>query len=120
MILRVAEEHNEKTWSVPYYSPYSQEGATVQLRAENAATTDGDQAIRISLQDQGPGIAPEHQQRIFERFYRCDKARSRQDGGTGLGLAIVKHIAGAHNGTVELQSRLGKGSTFSIILPASR
>jgi len=90
---------------------------TVTLRAEKTASADGTKFIRISIKDQGTGIAPEHQQRIFERFYRCDKARSRQQGGTGLGLAIVKHIAEAHNGTVELQSMPGKGSTFSIVLP---
>ena len=98
---------------------YSPEETTVTLRAEKTTTAEGEKVMRISMQDQGPGIAPEHQQRIFERFYRCDKARSRQHGGTGLGLAIVKHIAGAHNGTVELQSRLGRGSTFSIVLPDS-
>ncbi|AGF77466.1 PAS domain S-box [Desulfocapsa sulfexigens DSM 10523] len=96
---------------------YSPEGSTIHLRAEqqNKATTN--QSIRIDVQDQGPGISHEHQKRIFERFYRCDKARSREHGGTGLGLAIVKHIAACHNGEVELQSRMGSGSTFSLILP---
>jgi len=99
---------------------YSPEKTTVALRAEKTVTTDGDKVLRISLQDQGPGIAPEHQQRIFERFYRCDKARSRQDGGTGLGLAIVKHIAGAHNGTIEVHSQVGNGSTFTLSLPQNK
>jgi len=96
---------------------YSPEGSTIHLRAEqqNKATTN--QSIRIDVQDQGPGISHEHQKRIFERFYRCDKARSREHGGTGLGLAIVKHIAACHNGEVELQSRMGSGSTFSLIFP---
>lgn len=73
--------------------------------------------ILISVSDQGPGIAKRHHSRIFERFYRIDKARSRAFGGTGLGLAIVKHIALAHKGSVALESSLGKGSTFTINLP---
>ncbi len=95
------------------YSPI--EGA-VSLQAEQQ-TSKGRRILRISLQDQGPGIAAEHQERIFERFYRCDKARSREHGGTGLGLAIVKHIAGSHNGTVAVQSTLGRGATFTLVLP---
>ena len=67
--------------------------------------------------DNGPGIELPDQARVFERFYRTDKARSRSLGGTGLGLAIVKHIARAHNGTVELTSVPGDGSTFSITIP---
>jgi signal transduction histidine kinase len=67
--------------------------------------------------DQGPGIEPRHQPRIFERFYRVDKARSRELGGTGLGLSIVKHIALAHGGRVEVDSAPGRGSTFRLILP---
>jgi len=95
---------------------YSPEEGTVNLWAEQQ-TTKGRKIIRISLQDQGPGIAAEHQERIFERFYRCDKARSREHGGTGLGLAIVKHISESHRGTVEVESALGRGSTFTLILP---
>lgn len=99
---------------------YSPEGSVITLLAQKESDSDGHKVIRISLQDQGPGIAPEHQQRIFERFYRCDKARSREHGGTGLGLAIVKHIAGSHNGTVEVQSQLGRGSTFILTLPGEK
>ncbi len=73
--------------------------------------------IEISVTDQGPGIGPEHLPRLFERFYRIDKARSRTVGGTGLGLAIVKHIASVHGGSVEVRSTLGKGSTFFIRIP---
>jgi two-component system phosphate regulon sensor histidine kinase PhoR len=73
--------------------------------------------ILILVRDQGPGIAPEHLPRLFERFYRVDAGRSRKVGGTGLGLAIVKHIAQAHEGYVTLQSAPGKGSTFFIHLP---
>ncbi len=71
----------------------------------------------ISITDTGEGISGEHLQRIFERFYRTDRARSREIGGTGLGLAIVKHLARLHGGEVSVQSILGKGSTFFIELP---
>jgi two-component system, OmpR family, phosphate regulon sensor histidine kinase PhoR len=74
----------------------------------------------ISVADQGIGIPAEHINRIFERFYRVDKARSRKAGGTGLGLSIVKHIAGLHNGRVSVQSEPGKGSVFSILLPLTQ
>ena len=75
--------------------------------------------VRISVSDTGVGIPPEQQQRIFERFYRVDKNRSRQMGGTGLGLAIVKHLANALGGKVELESALGKGSTFTLVVPVN-
>jgi two-component system phosphate regulon sensor histidine kinase PhoR len=74
-------------------------------------------AIMFTVSDNGPGIELPDQARVFERFYRTDKARSRSLGGTGLGLAIVKHIARAHNGTVELTSVPGAGSTFTITIP---
>lgn len=73
--------------------------------------------IKISVADKGSGIPEEHLSRLFERFYRVDKARSRQLGGTGLGLSIVKHIALAHKGAVTVSSEINKGSVFSIILP---
>ena len=76
-----------------------------------------DDQIIISVEDQGIGIAQKHLPRLFERFYRVDKARSRSMGGTGLGLAIVKHIAQAHGGHVLVESKLGNGSRFSIHLP---
>jgi len=91
---------------------YAPSGTTVTLRA---APWDG--GVRLEVIDQGPGIEPEHLPRLFERFYRTDKARSRAQGGTGLGLAIVKHIANAHGGRVAVQSEVGKGSRFSILLP---
>ncbi|GAB4137463.1 MAG: HAMP domain-containing sensor histidine kinase [Planctomycetaceae bacterium] len=75
------------------------------------------ESVRLDVTDTGVGIAREHQERIFERFYRADKARSRELGGTGLGLAIVKHLAQVFGGRVELESTLGQGSTFSVILP---
>jgi two-component system phosphate regulon sensor histidine kinase PhoR len=75
-------------------------------------------AIEIYLQDDGPGIPPEALERVFERFYRIDKARSREQGGTGLGLSIVKHIVQSHGGKVWARSELGKGTTFFFTLPA--
>lgn len=72
----------------------------------------------VAVTDRGIGIAPEHQQRVFERFFRVDPARSRATGGTGLGLAIVKHVAANHGGEVRLWSKVGTGSTFTIRLPA--
>src|SRR5208337_5275200 len=73
--------------------------------------------VEFTVQDFGPGIASEHLTRIFERFYRVDKARSRESGGTGLGLAIVKHIVLAHGGRVWAESELGKGAQFHFTLP---
>lgn len=96
---------------------YSPANSTVHLKAEQRTQADNGEAIRITIQDHGPGIDAEHQKRIFERFYRCDKARSREHGGTGLGLSIVKHIADCHHGTVELESTLRQGSTFTLVLP---
>ena len=69
------------------------------------------------MRDTGTGISAEDQQRIFERFYRVDKARSREKGGTGLGLSIVKHIVELHHGVIEVTSQLGHGSTFRLELP---
>jgi signal transduction histidine kinase len=83
-------------------------------------TTDNparEKAIVITVRDYGNGIAAEHLDRLFERFYRIDKGRSREKGGTGLGLAIVKHIALIHGGSVAVESEQGKGSTFMITLP---
>jgi two-component system phosphate regulon sensor histidine kinase PhoR len=74
--------------------------------------------VMVKVQDWGSGISPEHLPRLFERFYRVDKARSRKQGGTGLGLAIVKHIVQSHGGEVVVHSTPGQGSTFTLILPA--
>ncbi|MEV2239079.1 ATP-binding protein [Micromonospora sp. NPDC049891] len=93
---------------------YSGEDTTVRIVARAA----GEQ-VEIAVTDQGIGIAPTDVDRIFERFYRADQARSRATGGTGLGLAIVKHIASNHGGRVDVASTLGGGSTFTLRLPAS-
>jgi two-component system phosphate regulon sensor histidine kinase PhoR len=76
-----------------------------------------DSEVEFTVQDFGPGIASEHLHRIFERFYRVDKARSRESGGTGLGLAIVKHILQAHGGRLWAESELGNGAQFHFTLP---
>jgi len=78
-----------------------------------------DGKLEIFVQDDGPGIPPESLDRVFERFYRVDKARSRDQGGTGLGLSIVKHIVQAHGGDVRVESESGKGATFFFTLPAA-
>lgn len=93
---------------------YSEPESVVTIKCYKAQSE-----IVLSVQDQGCGIPKEHHKRIFERFYRVDKARSRQIGGTGLGLAIVKHIVLAHSGRVTLESTPGEGTTFNIHLPAS-
>ena len=87
-------------------------GSVIQVNAKQL-----DSEIMLSVRDQGCGIERHHLSRLFERFYRVDRARSRKLGGTGLGLAIVKHITQAHGGQVSVESVPGKGSTFSIRLP---
>jgi len=94
---------------------YSQSAGVITLRA--AVESD---RVRISVSDEGIGIPEKDLPRIFERFYRADKARSRELGGTGLGLSIVKHIAQLHGGTAEAQSEPGKGTTISVVLPLRR
>jgi two-component system phosphate regulon sensor histidine kinase PhoR len=74
--------------------------------------------VKIQVRDEGPGIAEEHLPKIFNRFYRVDKARSRHEGGTGLGLAIVKHIVHYHNGRISVTSEPGKGTRFTLLIPA--
>jgi two-component system phosphate regulon sensor histidine kinase PhoR len=91
---------------------YSLDNTLVVMRG--SAT---DAGAQIEVEDNGPGIDERHQARLFERFYRVDKARSRKLGGTGLGLAIVKHIVSVHGGQVKVETRIGEGSTFIILLP---
>jgi len=91
---------------------YSPENGEIRLQMARRGSE-----IVLSMNDHGVGISKEHLPRIFERFYRVDKARSREPGGTGLGLAIVKHIAQLHGGHVEAESELGKGTTIRVVLP---
>ena len=92
---------------------YSPRGSTVSIsRRRNGGM------VEIAVTDRGIGIAQEDQERVFERFFRVDKARSRATGGTGLGLAIVKHVAANHNGSIRLWSQRGTGSTFTLSIPA--
>jgi len=93
-------------------------------RTQGTVTVGGGKAedgkIEVFVQDDGPGIPPEALERVFERFYRVDKARSREQGGTGLGLSIVKHIVQNHGGKVWVKSELGKGATFFFTLPQGK
>jgi two-component system phosphate regulon sensor histidine kinase PhoR len=89
------------------------DGTTVRLAVDRRPGE-----VEISVADDGPGIPPEDQGRIFERFYRVEKGRSREAGGTGLGLAIVKHIVEVHGGRATVESRVGAGTTFRLFLPA--
>jgi two-component system phosphate regulon sensor histidine kinase PhoR len=91
---------------------YTEPGGRIEIRVEN-----GDPKVRVRVKDTGIGIPEEDLARIFERFYRVDKARSRELGGTGLGLAIVKHLVQSLGGEISVQSRLGEGSTFTFTLP---
>jgi two-component system sensor histidine kinase BaeS len=92
----------------------------VEIRAErleSAPNSTQPPAIRITIADTGPGIAPEHLPHVFERFYRADESRARRLGGSGLGLAIARSIATAHGGAIELRSEVGVGTTVVVTLP---
>jgi two-component system sensor histidine kinase SenX3 len=92
---------------------YSEPGSEVSVRSR----TDG-HWVDIEVVDHGIGIPTRDLDRVFERFYRVDRARSRETGGTGLGLAIVRHVATNHGGSVQVRSQEGAGSTFTLRLPA--
>ena len=94
---------------------YARPGTTVRI----AARPMGDDRVAVAVADEGDGIPAAHLPRLTERFYRVDAARSRQLGGTGLGLAIVKHVVNRHRGRLDIQSTPGKGSTFTVVLPAA-
>lgn len=93
---------------------YSGDGSTVLVRVSRDAVSD---EVVLAVRDDGPGIAPEHLEHLFDRFYRTDTSRTRATGGSGLGLAITKHLVDAHDGTVTVSSMLRAGSTFTIRLP---
>ncbi len=92
---------------------YNRPGGRVRVRLDAR-----DSELIIEVRDSGIGIPEEALERVFERFYRVDKGRSRDQGGTGLGLAIIKHVAQSHGGSIEVESKLGHGSTFIVRLPA--
>ena len=104
---------------------YSPRGSSIEISArtsdasqKSSSNTIGEIGMAvITVTDQGPGIPEKHLPRLFERFYRVDSARSREDGGTGLGLAIVKHIAMVHGGSVRAESVIGQGSRFCLMIP---
>jgi two-component system phosphate regulon sensor histidine kinase PhoR len=94
---------------------FSDSGGKVKINANEVQNE-----IEIQIQDTGGGIPKKHLPRLFERFYRVDKARSREQGGTGLGLSIVKHIIQVHGGRVNVKSEMDKGSTFSLFIPITK
>ena len=98
---------------------YTEPGGLIELRLKTETSSDGRQWAVLSVSDNGVGIPLADQQRVFERFYRVDKARSRETGGTGLGLSIVRHAAERHGGSVQLKSTVGVGSVFTVRLPLS-
>ena len=89
---------------------YNHPGGKVEV-----AVAEQQGAVKISVSDTGIGIAPEHQDKVFERFYRVDKSHSKQSGGTGLGLSIVKHAVQYHHGKIAVESELNKGTTISVL-----
>jgi len=102
---------------------YGAPGKRVEIAIEVIAAQGGElhkrQEVKVAVRDFGPGIAPEHVPRLTERFYRVDVGQSRAEGGTGLGLALVKHILNHDRGRLEIDSKLGEGSTFTAYLPLS-
>jgi signal transduction histidine kinase len=96
---------------------YSRAGGQVRVVAEGSSDRPG---VTVYVQDTGPGIAPEHLPRVFDRFYRTDESRARASGGAGLGLAIAKAVVELHGGRIWVESEPGRGATFSFSLPAGR
>jgi signal transduction histidine kinase len=107
---------------------YTERGGSITIRLSNhsfspsnhPSSGDGEElleSVKVVVSDTGIGIAKEDQERIFDRFYRVDKARSREQGGSGLGLSICKWIAEAHQGAIYVESEVGKGSSFIVKLP---
>jgi signal transduction histidine kinase len=120
-----APTDNETTWvgsATSSTAPVAPEGdlgpaGPAEDRAAAALKVEESDSVRLSVQDHGIGIPARDLDRIFERFYRVDHGRSRDTGGTGLGLSIVRHVANNHQGWVDVESREGDGSTFSLVLP---
>jgi two-component system phosphate regulon sensor histidine kinase PhoR len=110
-LLRVFENLVENAFK------YAASGKRIEITFAHAETVAGAREARVAVRDFGPGIAPEHLPRLTERFYRVDVAESRALGGTGLGLALVKHILNRHGGRLTVESTLGQGATFSVVLP---
>jgi two-component system phosphate regulon sensor histidine kinase PhoR len=96
---------------------YGASGRRVDVTPARLDALDGRHEASVSVRDYGPGIAAEHLPRLTERFYRVDVGESRAQGGTGLGLALVKHILNRHQGRLSIESRTGKGATFTVRLP---
>ena len=94
---------------------YNNDGGEVRVYV---GSSDDRATVRVS--DNGIGIAPEHQSRVFERFYRVDKSHSKASGGTGLGLSIVKHAVMYHRGEIKIESELGRGTTITLTFPIKR
>jgi two-component system sensor histidine kinase SenX3 len=94
---------------------YAGSGTVICLQVKSQ-----DKAVLLQITDEGPGIAPEHQEKIFERFYRVDRARSHASGGTGLGLSIARWAIERQGGHIELESELGRGSVFRIVMPVEK
>lgn len=96
---------------------YTHDGGSVKVTVVNGHKADGTETVVFTVSDTGMGIPRKDLPRIFERFYRVDKARSRSSGGTGLGLSIVKHLVELHRGSITVESDLGIGSSFILELP---
>ena len=111
-------EFGEKTSVVINATTRSGQGLTTPSGSVTFATRRNGTEVGVSVHDTGPGIAPEHVDRIFDRFYRIDQSRSRELGGTGLGLAIARLFAELQGGRIEVESKLGEGSTFTVWLPS--
>jgi two-component system phosphate regulon sensor histidine kinase PhoR len=132
VIAPITDKHQQLLLEIPVYLPvtvdrdaimqivlnlvdnarkYSPDGGTISVQAER------DEVLRIKVTDTGFGIPTEDQERIFERFYRTTQARTQVQGGTGLGLAIVKHLVELHEGRIFVESEVGVGSTFTVVIP---
>ena len=96
---------------------YTPEGTPIEIAVGGRTAADGNRQSVIEVRDHGPGVPAEEAARIFERFYRADMSRSRDEGGTGLGLSIVKHLVEAHGGRVSAESELGVGTVIRVWFP---